>query len=120
MTDGAVRYVVVGVGVNLEAPKDQEGAGGVGPTPLRALLEAFLVRFAPVYTVADAAFPQRVRSAWLPLSATIGQIVRADRVGGSEVTGRAVGIDDFGSLLLSTDEGEARVAFGEIEHLDPI
>ena len=119
VANGAVRYVVVGVGVNLEAPADQEGAAGIGPVPLRTLLQAFMVRFAPVYTVADASFPVRVRNEWLSLSATIGQVVRAETVGGREVTGRAVGIDDFGSLLLSTDDGEARVAFGEIEHLSP-
>jgi BirA family transcriptional regulator, biotin operon repressor / biotin---[acetyl-CoA-carboxylase] ligase len=117
VVDGAVRYVVVGVGVNLEPPDGEEGAGGVGRTPLRALLEAFMVRFAPVYTVADASFGQRVGNAWLPISATIGQLVRAETVDGREVEGRAIGIDDFGSLLLSTDDGEVRVGFGEIEHL---
>jgi len=117
VADGAVRYAVVGVGVNLEAPKDEDGAGGIGPVPLRTLLEAFMVRFHPVYTMVDASFSQQVRNEWLPLSATIGQVVRAETTDGREVTGRAVGIDDFGSLLLSTDEGEARVAFGEIEHL---
>jgi BirA family transcriptional regulator, biotin operon repressor / biotin---[acetyl-CoA-carboxylase] ligase len=118
VSGGAIRYVVVGVGVNLRAPEGEEGAGGIGPVELRTLLQAFIVRFAPVYTVADASFPVRVRNEWLPLSATIGQVVRAETVDGREVQGRAVGIDDFGSLLLSTDEGEARVAFGEIEHLD--
>src|SRR5262249_50431271 len=117
VSDGVVRYVVVGIGVNLEPPEDQPDASGIGPVPLRTLLEAFMVRFAPVYTVADASFPVRVRKEWLSLSATIGQVVRAETVGGREVTGRAVGIDDFGSLLLSTDEGEARVAFGEVQHL---
>jgi len=33
------------------------------------------------------------------------------------VVGRAVGIDDFGGLLLSTDAGERRVAFGEVVHV---
>lgn len=117
VVDGAVRYVVVGIGVNLEPPDDQPDAGGIGPAGLRELLEAFITRFAKVYTAADIAFPQRVRNAWLPLSATVGQMVRAETVGGREVTGRAVGIDDFGSLLLSTDSGEARVAFGEVEHV---
>ena len=117
ISDGAVRYVVVGIGVNLEPPKDQPDAGGIGPAGLRELLEAFITRFAKVYTARDIAFPQRVRNAWLSQSATIGQIVRAETVDGREVAGRAVGIDDFGSLLLSTDEGESRVAFGEVEHL---
>jgi BirA family biotin operon repressor/biotin-[acetyl-CoA-carboxylase] ligase len=117
VADGTVRYVVVGVGVNLEAPEGEDGAGGIGPVPLRTLLEAFMVRFAPVYTVHDASFPVRVRNEWLPRSSTIGQVVRAGTVDGREVEGRAVGIDDFGSLLLSTDAGEARVAFGEVEHV---
>jgi BirA family transcriptional regulator, biotin operon repressor / biotin---[acetyl-CoA-carboxylase] ligase len=117
VANGEVRYVVVGVGVNLEPPPDQPVAGGIGPAGLRELLEAFFTRFAKVYTAADIAFPQRVHNAWLPLSGTIGQMVRAETVDGREVTGRAVGIDDFGSLLLSTDTGEARVSFGEVEHL---
>ena len=81
------------------------------------LLRAFFTRFASAYSAADVAFPQRVRSAWLSMSSTVGQVVRATTVDGREVTGRAVGIDDFGSLLLSTDAGEARVTYGEVEHL---
>jgi BirA family biotin operon repressor/biotin-[acetyl-CoA-carboxylase] ligase len=117
MADGAVRYVVVGVGVNLEPPPDQPGAGGVGPVGLRELLRAFLTRFASVYTASDMSLSEQVRDAWSPVSATIGQLVRAETVDGREETGRAVGIDDFGSLLLSTDTGEARIGFGEVEHL---
>ncbi|MEP6759022.1 MAG: biotin--[acetyl-CoA-carboxylase] ligase [Actinomycetota bacterium] len=119
--DGALRYVVVGVGVNLEAPDGVDGAGAIGDrVGLRELLTAFLVAFASAYTTDDASLPERVRHAWLPVSATIGQVVRATTGGGHEVTGRAVGIDDFGSLQLSTDEGELRVGFGEIEHLRPV
>jgi BirA family biotin operon repressor/biotin-[acetyl-CoA-carboxylase] ligase len=118
VADDAVRYVVVGMGVNLEPPPDVPGAGGIGTTVgQRDLLVAFFTRFAGVYTAANRELPQRVRSAWLSLSATVGQVVRAKTIDGREVTGRAVGIDDFGSLLLSTDSGEARVAFGEVEHL---
>ena len=118
VADSAVRYVVVGIGVNLEPPNDVPGAGGIGTAVgQRDLLRAFFTRFASAYTPADVAFPQRVRSAWLSLSSTVGQVVRAKTVDGREVTGRAVGIDDFGSLLLSTDSGEARVTYGEVEHL---
>ena len=118
VVDSAVRYVVVGIGVNLEPPHDVPGAGGIGTAVgQRDLLRAFFTRFAAEYGAADVAFPQRVRSAWLSMSSTVGQVVRATTVDGSEVTGRAVGIDDFGSLLLSTDAGEARVTYGEVEHL---
>jgi BirA family transcriptional regulator, biotin operon repressor / biotin---[acetyl-CoA-carboxylase] ligase len=112
-----VRFVVVGVGVNLAPPSEQTGAGGIGAVGLGELLEAFLTRFARVYTAADIPLPQQVRNAWLPLSATIGQLVRAETTDGREIAGRAVGIDEFGGLVLSTDAGEARVSFGEVEHL---
>jgi BirA family biotin operon repressor/biotin-[acetyl-CoA-carboxylase] ligase len=115
-----LRYVVVGIGVNLAAPPGVEVAGGIGTrVGQRALLTAYLVRFAASYTAADASLPERVRSAWLPMSATIGQLVRATTVDGRDVTGRAVGVDDFGSLQLSTDAGEIRVGFGDVEHLRP-
>ncbi len=118
--DDVLRYVVVGVGVNLHVPEGIPGAGAIGARAgLRDLLTAFLVRFDAVYATVDASLPERVRHAWLPVSATIGQPVRATTSAGREVTGRAVGIDDFGSLQLSTDEGEVRVGFGEIEHLRP-
>ena len=115
-----IRYVVIGVGVNLEAPEGVEGAGAIGDRAgQRDLLTGFLTRFASIYGTRDASMPERVRQAWTPVSATIGESVRATTIDGHEVTGRAVGLDGFGSLLLSTDEGEVRVAFGEIEHLRP-
>ena len=118
--DDELRHVVIGVGVNLATPADVDGAGGIGDrVGQRELLSAFLVRFAAIYTTHDASFPERVRHAWLPVSATIGQVVRATTSDGHVSVGRAVGIDGFGSLQLSTDEGELRVGFGEIEHLRP-
>jgi BirA family biotin operon repressor/biotin-[acetyl-CoA-carboxylase] ligase len=118
VADAEIGFVIVGIGVNLEAPKDVPEAAGLGENVgQRELLTAFLTRFARVYDAADSAFPERVRHAWLPLSDTIGQMVNAVTLDGREVTGRAVGIDDFGSLQLSTDTGEARIGFGEVEHL---
>jgi BirA family transcriptional regulator, biotin operon repressor / biotin---[acetyl-CoA-carboxylase] ligase len=113
-----LRYVVIGVGVNLEAPDGVPGAGGIGDRAgQRDLLTGFLTRFDSIYSTRDASMPERVRQAWTPVSATIGESVRATTVDGDEVVGRAVGLDEFGSLLLSTDTGEVRVAFGEVEHL---
>ena len=120
VADDKLRCAVIGVGVNLAEPPDVQGAAGIGErVGQRALLTEFLVRFAALYGTADASLADRVRQAWLPVSATIGQLVRATTVDGRDVTGRAVDIDGFGSLQLSTDTGEVRVGFGDIEHLRP-
>ena len=44
-------------------------------------------------------------------------VVEATTADARTVTGRAVGLDDFGALRLSTDSGEVKVGFGEIRHL---
>ena len=60
--DDVLRYVVVGIGVNMQSPADVEGAGGIGErVGMRELLSAFLVRFAGAYTTDDASLPERVR-----------------------------------------------------------
>ena len=114
---GTIRHVIVGMGVNLEAPEGVEGAGAIGEVSMRDVLTAFLVRFEDVYTAVEPSFPERVRVAWLPTAATIGQLVEATTTSGEVVTGRAVGIDEFGALRLSTDHGEVKVGFGDVEHL---
>lgn len=110
-------HVVVGIGVNLEPPADQPGAAGVGDVGLRDLLTAFLISFHGWYAAGEPTLAERVRHAWLPVSDTIGKLVEAQTTTGSTARGRAVGIDDFGRLLLSTDDGEVRVSFGEVRHL---
>jgi BirA family biotin operon repressor/biotin-[acetyl-CoA-carboxylase] ligase len=113
----ALRYVVLGVGVNLEAPEGVDGGAGIGAVGEQPLLTAFLTRFASIYDTHDASLPERVRQAWPPVSSTIGEMVKATTTDGDDVAGRAIGIDSFGSLLLSTDDGEVRVRFGDVEHL---
>jgi BirA family biotin operon repressor/biotin-[acetyl-CoA-carboxylase] ligase len=116
--DGRTSFVVVGIGVNLTAPRGVERAAGIGPTTsMRELLGAFLVRFEEVYTADELSWEERARGAWLSTAATIGRLVEATTEHGEAVRGRAVGIDDFGGLRLSTETGEARVAFGEVTHL---
>lgn len=118
VADGRIRHVVVGVGVNLDPPPGIEGAGGIGEASMRDLLTAFLERFEAVYDAGEPSFPERVRVAWLPVAATIGLMVEATTTTGEVVVGRAVGLDDFGALRLSTDTGEAKVRSGEVQHLD--
>ena len=111
-------FVIVGVGVNLDPPPGVADAAGIGEASLSELLGAFLTRFHRVYEAAEPPWGERVRAAWLPVSSTIGRLVEATTLEGDVVRGRAVGLDAFGGLRLSTDSGEAVVGFGEVRHLD--
>jgi BirA family biotin operon repressor/biotin-[acetyl-CoA-carboxylase] ligase len=119
VVDERLRFVVVGVGVNLEPPPDVPRAAGVGDVGLRQLLSAYVTRLYDLYAGQPGSpLHARVRSAWLPLSATIGRVVEAETTTDRVVRGRAVAVDDFGNLIVSTDAGERAVAFGEIHHVD--
>jgi BirA family biotin operon repressor/biotin-[acetyl-CoA-carboxylase] ligase len=114
VVDERLAALVVGVGVNLEAPGGVADAAGIGDTAPRSLLVAFVRHLHAGYSGPDTDLPERVRAAWLPLADTIGREVEATATTGETVRGRAVGIDAFGGLLVSTDAGERVVAFGEV------
>jgi BirA family biotin operon repressor/biotin-[acetyl-CoA-carboxylase] ligase len=109
-----IAHVVVGVGVNLEAPQGIPAAGGIGPVSEEALLSAFLSSFRSLVEGPSEAIVDR----WRAVSATLGQHVEATTKGGGTDRGVAVDVDGTGALLVRTDAGQVRVAFGEIEHLD--
>ena len=115
MEDDVVRHVVLGVGVNLEAPAEVAGAGAVGArTDAGALLAAFLERFADGYRAGSLS--ERARAAWLETNGTIGRRVRAT-IAGRTITGLAVGLDPLGALVVETDDGTVTVAAGEVVYL---
>jgi BirA family biotin operon repressor/biotin-[acetyl-CoA-carboxylase] ligase len=109
-----IDHVVVGVGVNLEAPHGIRGAGAIGPVDAEALLTAFLVRFRELL---DGP-PSGVGHRWRAISDTLGRRVHATTTRGEVIRGIAADIDDDGALLLDGDAGRVRVAFGEIEHVE--
>jgi BirA family transcriptional regulator, biotin operon repressor / biotin---[acetyl-CoA-carboxylase] ligase len=117
IVDGTLRWVVVGAGVNLDPPPGVDGAAGIGEVSLRVLLTVFLGEYHRILTEEGSPLASRVRSAWLSVAATIGTVVEATTTQGETVRGRAFGIDDFGGLLLSTDDGERVVAFGDVRQL---
>jgi BirA family biotin operon repressor/biotin-[acetyl-CoA-carboxylase] ligase len=119
-----VHWVVLGLGVNLNAAEDdfpdelREVATSLAlergqPVPralfaaaLLAVLEQWLERhagegFAPI------------RSAWRERSSTLGQEVRVEADGG-EVTGVAEDIDEAGALLVRHAGGLARIVSGDV------
>ena len=110
-----VRHVVVGVGVNLEAPEDVPGAGAIGNVDDEALLTVFLRRF----HVMVQASPEEILRRWRAVSDTLGRRVEATTVGGDTARGVATDLDDTGALLIDTEKpgGRVRVAAGEIHHL---
>jgi BirA family transcriptional regulator, biotin operon repressor / biotin---[acetyl-CoA-carboxylase] ligase len=124
-----VSWVVIGVGVNVNAPAEafpeelRETATSVrlergGPAP-RALFAAALLTSLEgwVDRHADEGFAP-VREAWRERSVTLGQDVRV-RAEGRELVGRAEDIDAGGALLVRTASGVERVLVGDVETLRP-
>ncbi|HEX5936161.1 MAG TPA: biotin--[acetyl-CoA-carboxylase] ligase [Actinomycetota bacterium] len=111
--EGAVvRHVVVGFGVNLEVPEGVEGAGalvGVDPERLLAGSLASLWRL--------LAAPDEIPERWRAVADTLGRRVEATTVGGDAVRGVAADVDATGALVVETDGGPRRVAFGDVRHL---
>ena len=114
ITDGGIGHVVLGVGLNLDVPEDVAGAGAIGDVDAEALLTGFLQRFRPMIEGSREAILDR----WRAVSSTLGRRVEATTVGGDTARGVAADLDETGGLLVETDEGFVRVAFGEIHHLD--
>jgi len=120
ITDGRIGHVVLGIGVNLDAPADVAGAGGIGDVDTEALLTGFLQRFRPMIEGSR----EKILNRWRAVSATLGRRVEATTVAGDVSRGTAVDLDGTGALLIEVRQGRARerqrvrVAFGEIHHLD--
>jgi BirA family biotin operon repressor/biotin-[acetyl-CoA-carboxylase] ligase len=111
---GRLRHVVVGIGVNLDAPHEVPGARGIGRVDEEALLSAFLQRFRSVIESPS----EEIVNRWRAASDTLGRRVEATTVGGDAARGVAADVDETGALLIDTDAGRVTVAFGEIQHLD--
>ncbi len=119
MAGGAVEYVVIGIGVNLrEAPRSIPGAAGLGGCDGAALLGAFLSEFRRLYRPSHPAFVGAVVGGYREVCRTLGRMVRATTVEGRVAEGAAVDVDDRGDLVVETDAGVEKVAFGEVVFLD--
>jgi BirA family biotin operon repressor/biotin-[acetyl-CoA-carboxylase] ligase len=110
---GAVEWLVVGVGVNVADP-GIEGATGLGAdADRRAFVQTLLGAFDSLRGDPDAVLP-----AWRELALTLGQRVRVETPGGA-VEGEAVDVEEPGALLVDTGDGIQRVTAGDCEHLRP-
>ena len=115
---------VIGIGMNLRLPdglaaeagfeaSDLASAGGLPPTA-GALLARLLIQLDDVLgRFADRGFAA-VRDEWLARCAHLEAPVRLDPDHGPAVTGRCVGVDGDGALLVATDGGLKRVLGGDV------
>jgi BirA family transcriptional regulator, biotin operon repressor / biotin---[acetyl-CoA-carboxylase] ligase len=117
VTEGRAQHIVVGVGVNLDVPEGVPGAGAIGDVDEEELLSLFLRRLRSLID-GSAGSAGEIVDRWRAVSATLGRRVVATTVRGDTASGVAADLDDGGALLVDTDEGRVRVAFGEIAHLD--
>jgi BirA family transcriptional regulator, biotin operon repressor / biotin---[acetyl-CoA-carboxylase] ligase len=113
VAEGRVRHVVVGAGVNLEAPDDVPGAGAIGDVDAERLLAGYL---SSLRRLVDG--PEETLALWRSVADTLGRTIRGTTVDGDAVRGVAVDLDDRGGLVVVTDDGRVTVGFGEIHHLD--
>lgn len=101
---GEVRYVVVGVGINVRsAPRDLPDAGFLedyGPAVLREDLAVDVVASLVAWTRRVEREPEAVLAAWRRASCTLGR-----RVTVGERAGTAVDVAEDGALRLRTDDG---------------
>jgi len=117
-----VSHVVIGVGVNVNVPAEDLGPHAATSLQIRTgrvvgrvrLLQEALRRLEEWYRVwCSGGFPA-VRSEWQRLSVTAGRLVLV-HLGGRTISGRAVGIDEEGALILELpDGGRERLVAGEV------
>jgi BirA family transcriptional regulator, biotin operon repressor / biotin---[acetyl-CoA-carboxylase] ligase len=120
---GALRHVVLGIGVNLsmtteDFPPEVRGtatslAAAGGPDDPERLLASFLWLFRP----ACDRLPEDAVERYRRVCTTLGRRVRARTTDGQDVEGIAADLDDRGGLIVDTPPGRRTVAFGEVVQL---
>lgn len=121
--------IVLGIGVNVNAPLEsfppelQSRATSLlietgHPTDRAALLAVLLLEIERLYESVLAQGTAEIRSAYLPLSNTLGKQVRVELVGGGQTEGTAETIAADGALCLRTADGTAvEIRAGDVVHL---
>lgn len=123
--DGTIRYVILGVGVNVNVPPDAlpddvraratSLQSALGHTvPPQQVIEALLDRLEHwLYRHATEGFAP-ILETWRHRSSTLGSFVRA-QVDGRAIDGVAQDVDETGALLVSQADGTVeRIVAGEV------
>jgi BirA family biotin operon repressor/biotin-[acetyl-CoA-carboxylase] ligase len=112
--DREVNHVVVGTGVNLDPPAELADAGAVGDVDPERILVAYL---SSLRRLLDGP-SEGIITAWRTVADTLGRQVEGTTVDGDAVGGIAADVDGDGALLVDTDAGRVRIAFGAVAHVD--
>ena len=116
---------VVGIGLNvsttpeeLPVPTATSLAIASGTAPERTgLLLTILRRLLEEYAAWQAGGAADLRASYVSACVTIGRDVRVDLPAGRRLTGRAVGIDPGGRLVVAGPDGETAVGAGDVIHV---
>jgi BirA family biotin operon repressor/biotin-[acetyl-CoA-carboxylase] ligase len=134
--------IIVGVGLNVAATRDElppPGPGALPPTSLavlggrtdrpggdqasrQALLAGILAELEDWYRRWTRPSPgdaesSGLRAEYLRCSVTVGRQVRVELPGGTTLTGMATGVDPVGRLIVDTAAGPAAVSAGDVIHV---
>ena len=115
---------VVGIGINIDLAEDELptpmatslAAAGLG-TDKDALVVALLTEFGALYDIWQTR--GHLREAYERDCGTLGQRVRVELSPTVSVTGRAVGVDGGGGLVVETPKGTTTFVAGDVHHLRP-
>ena len=122
---------IVGIGLNvsmteseLPVPNATSLLLATGAAPDRtelliALLNTLLETYAEWAPDAGAPRTQALRTAYTSACSTLQRTIRADLPGGTSVTGRAIGIDDSGRLIVASAHGNQAIGAGDVVHIRP-
>ncbi len=123
--------IVIGVGLNVSATRDELPAGqatslwleGVAEPDRQAIavamlreLEHWYLRWADGSPPGDAA-ASGLRAEYLRWCSTLGRDVRVELPGGGVLAGRACDVDSVGRLIVSADDGVHAVSAGDVVHV---
>jgi BirA family transcriptional regulator, biotin operon repressor / biotin---[acetyl-CoA-carboxylase] ligase len=130
LAEQAADAVVLGIGLNISASRDQlptDSATSLGLLgalrPDRSALLAAILReleqwyWRWAWQAGGDADGSGLRAQYLRDCATVGRQVRVELPGGACLTGLAIGIDDLGRLVLQTADGERYVSAGDVVHV---
>ena len=114
--EGRVEHVVLGIGVNVGfAPQlaEMRYPGAMLGGTVEAALEGLTAGLARWLGVWRATGFKAIRAAWLDRAGPLGAVVDV-KLGEELVSGRFVGLDRDGALLLDTAVGSRRIVSGEL------